>query len=146
LEDYTPHRRERMMGNKNIIGGHRRRLIRKSVPAVDSELLGHLLRKFAFIPRTAELMVIMSRTAQAYFKGFDCSDLTELELYRVTVMTITAAMDVPEEEEECRQHLKSKDLGEARTAHAKMMKGNLGTVKNIFGISRKAELPGKAAG
>jgi hypothetical protein len=143
--EFVPHRRERMMGNKNIIGGNRRRLCRQAVTSVDNELLGHLLRKFAFIPRTADLMVVMSRTAQAYYKGFDCSDLTELELYKVTVKTITAAMDVPEEEEECRQHLKSRELGEARDAHVKMMKGNLGTVKNIFGMSRKAELPGRAA-
>lgn len=145
-ETFVPDRRARIFGNKNVVGMASRKKLRKEVPGVDSELLGHLLRKFAFVPRTAELMVVMSRTAQAFYKGFDLSEWTELELYKTTVMTITAAMDIPDEEEACRQHLKSKSLGEAREAHAKMMKGQLGTVKNIFGVGRTAVLPGKGSG
>lgn len=109
---------------------------------MDEELLGHLLRKFAFVTRTAELMVTMSRTAQAFFKGFDCSELSEMEVYRITVLTIAAAMDIPMEEELCRQHLKSKAQGEAREAHADMMKGELGKVKSFLGMARTARLPG----
>lgn len=128
-------------------GSARRRLLRKSVPGVDEELLGHLLRKFAFVTRTAELMVTMSRTAQAFFKGFDCSEWTEMEIYRTTVLTIAAAMDIPMEEEMCRQHLKGKANGEAREAHADMMKGELGKTKSWLGITRVARLPGgKVAG
>lgn len=145
-ETFVPDRRVRILGNKNLVGRGARKKIRREVPCVDDELLGHLLRKFAFVPRTAELMVVMSRTAQAFYKGFDLSEWTELELYKTTVMTITAAMDIPDEEEACRQHLKSKSLGEAREAHAKMMKGHLGNVRNIFGVGRTAVLPGKGSG
>lgn len=145
-EAFVPHRRDRIFGNKNLVERGARKKLRKEVPGVDSELLGHLLRKFAFVPRTAELMVVMSRTAQAFYKGFDLSEWTELELYKTTVMTITAAMDIPDEEESCRQHLKSKPLGEAREAHARMMKGHLGNVRNIFGVGRTAVLPGKGSG
>lgn len=143
---HCPPARGAAIGPKGPLGSSRRKLLRKEVPGVDGELLGHLLRKFAFVPRTAELMVVMSRTAQAFYKQFDCSEYSELELYKTTVFTITAAMDVPEEEEMCRQHLKSKSLGEAREAHADMMKGDLGSVKNMFGMVRKAKLPGKVAG
>lgn len=113
---------------------------------MDSELLGRLLRKFAFVPRTATVLGAMSREAQAYFKGFDCSEWTELELYRTTIMTITAAMDIPEEEELCRQHLKSESQEKAREAHAKMMKGQLGSTRSFFGVSKAAVLPGVGSG
>lgn len=131
-----------LVGPKGVGGAARRKLLRREVPGVDEELLGHLLRKFAFVTRTAELMVTMSRTAQAFFKGFDCSELSEMEVYRITVLTIAAAMDIPMEEELCRQHLKSKAQGEAREAHADMMKGELGKVKSFLGMARTARLPG----
>ena len=129
-------------GPKGLGGAAKRRLLRKEVPDVDQELLGHLLRKFAFVTRTPELMVTMSRTAQAFFKGFDCSELTEMEIYRTTVLTIAAAMDIPLEEEMCRQHLKSRAQSEARESHAGMMKGELGKVKGFLGMARTARLPG----
>lgn len=138
-------------GTRRTIGGsiaawRARKLMRQEVPCVDPELLGRLLRKFAFVPRTPTALGAMSREAQAYFKGFDCSEWTELELYRATVMTITAAMDIPEEEELCRQHLKSEGQEKAREAHAKMMKGQLGNTRSIFGIARSAVLPGIGSG
>lgn len=114
-------------------GYGKRRALRAAVDGVDEELYGHLLRKFAFVPRTSELLVVMSRTAQAFFKGFDCSEVSEMDLYKRTVRTIALAMDIPEEEEQCRQHLKSGAQAEAREKHAKFVAEGKAGHKGLFG-------------
>jgi hypothetical protein len=106
---------------------------------VERELLCHLQDKALFMPRQPELLLTLKREADKYLRDYDISDCDPEELLAMKARCVAAAMNVPEFEQQARQHLKGglKNV-EMHKATALVREGRVGRI-GWFG--KVAKLP-----
>lgn len=103
------------------MGFSERRQARQKPLLVISDLYWFLLGEFAFVPRTADVLRQMRAKSKQFLAMHDLTGLTLQCQYQMVVNTITRCMDVPTEEQLCRQALKNEAANEERLKQQKMV-------------------------
>jgi len=100
----------------------------------DEELANVLRLKALYVPRSASLRLRLKAAAEQYLRKFDKGALAEPE-YVLINRAVCAAMDITEEEEYLRQHMKNNKQEELRLKQAKMSAtGELGGTRTLLSV------------
>jgi hypothetical protein len=121
-----------------------KRTLRKSAcSTADPELVSYLRNRFAFKPRTADIWEAMHSKLSKYLETFDLKNLTETEVYHLTVRAVAAAVPIPEEEQRVRAGLKDEATLQEMEKHRKCFQdGNIGRTGGI--IKTEHRMPSKS--
>lgn len=118
-------------GNK--LGFWERRSARNKPVLVIEDLYWFLVGEFAFVPRTAEVLRQMKAKSKQFLAMHDITGLSLQFQYQMVMATITRCMDIPHEEQLCRQALKNDVANEERVKQQKLVTSGIAG-KSGFGF------------
>jgi len=114
----------------------RRKLRKEPLPAVD-ELVFKLKLEAMFRVRSPELLLQLKNKAMRFLESYDCSHLTNRNIFNIVANAVGEAMNVGQEEADVRQALKNSEQNKETNKQAKLLKE--GVVGNVgFGPFKKA--------
>lgn len=118
-----------------------RRRRRLYVEKADYALLNHLKMEAMFRPRTPALMLALKMKARKFLEKFDLSEAFPHELVEMVANSVAIAMDISEEEEGVRQHLKHPQQSILRAKHALMLREGYVGARRPYGRKVPVYLP-----